>query len=81
MADKRGSKLIRKCAWFSQTFEEKKREDGIDDDDDNEDNDEVADIKANGGCPCFDSHVHSYTVLRSRGCHIHLLENLETFSA
>lgn len=34
-----------------QTFEEEKKEDGIDDDDDNEDNDEIANIKADGWCP------------------------------
>lgn len=42
-----------KCVWFWQTFEEEKKEDVIDDDDD-EESDKTADIKANGGCPCFD---------------------------
>jgi len=46
---------------FWQTFEEEKKEDGIDDDDD-EDNDEIADIKAKGWCPCFDCHIHSSNI-------------------
>lgn len=55
------STLSRKYVSFWQTFEEEKKEDGIDDDDD-EDNDEIADIKANGGCPCFDSDFYSSNI-------------------
>ena len=65
---RRGSRPITKSVWFWQTFEEEKKEDEIDDDDDdNEDTDEIADIKANGECHCFDFHLHSCTIVWYRG--------------